>query len=61
MATPWLITLAAAGAALLAAKGYTTDPALVTEALGAGTVVCCAALGSCLLPQRRERTSEPGS
>jgi hypothetical protein len=61
VATPWLITLAAAGAALLAADGYTADPALVTEVLGAGTVVCCAALGSCLLPQRRGRTSEPGS
>jgi hypothetical protein len=61
MATPWLITLAAAGAALLAAEGYTADPALVTAALGAGTVVCFAALGSCLLPQRRERAGEPGT
>jgi hypothetical protein len=61
IATPWLIMLSAAGAALLAAEGYTADPALVTAALGAGTAVVCAALGGSLLPQRRERTSEPRS
>jgi hypothetical protein len=61
MATPWLIMLSAVGAALLAAEEFTAHPVLVTAALGAGTVVGCSALGSSLLPQRPERTSEPGS
>jgi len=61
IATPWLLMLSAVGAAFLAAEGFTADPALVTAALGAGTVVGGAALGSSWLPQRRERTSEPGS
>jgi len=61
VATPWLLMLSAVGAALLAAEGYTVDPALVTAALGAGAAVGCAALGSTWLPQRRERTSEPGN
>jgi hypothetical protein len=61
MATPWLIMLSTAGVALLTAKGFAADPALVSAALGAGTVMCCAALGSSWLRQRRERISEPGS
>ncbi len=61
IATPWLLMLSTVGAALLAAEGFAADPALVTAALGAGTVVGCAALGSSWLPQRRERGSEPGS
>jgi hypothetical protein len=61
IATPWLIMLSAVGTGLLAAEGFAADPALVTAALGAGTVVGCAALGSSWLLQRRERTSEPGS
>jgi hypothetical protein len=61
IATPWLIMLSTVGAALLAAEGFAADPALVTAALGAGTVVGCAALGSNWLPQRRERGSEPES
>jgi hypothetical protein len=60
IATPWLIMLSSVGAALLAAEGFVADPALVTAALGVGTVVGCAALGSSWLLQRRERTSEPG-
>jgi hypothetical protein len=61
IATPWLIMLSSVGAALLAAEGFAADPALVTAALGAGTVVGCAALGSSWVLQRREHTSEPGS
>lgn len=61
MATPWLIMLSTAGVALLTAKGFAADPALVTAALGAGIVMCSAALGSNWLQQRRERISEPGS
>lgn len=61
MATPWLIMLSAAGAALLTAEGYTADPAMVTTALGAGTAIACAALASSILWDRRERTTEPGS
>jgi hypothetical protein len=61
IATPWLLMLSTVGAALLAAEGFAADPALVTAALGAGTVVGCAALGSSWLPARRERGSEPGS
>jgi len=61
MATPWLIMLSAVGSALLSAEGFVAHPALVTAALGAGTVVGCVALGSSWLPQRGERTSDPGS
>ena len=61
IATPWLIMLSAVGAACLGAEGYATDPALVTVAIGAGTAVGCAALGSSLLMQREERTGDPGS
>ena len=62
MATPWLIMLLAVGVALLTAKEFVADPALVTAAaLGAGTVVGCAALGGSWLRQREERISEPGS
>jgi hypothetical protein len=61
MATPWLVMLAAAGAALLAAVGYTAHPALVIGALGTGAVASCAVLGSDWLLQRRERTSEARS
>jgi hypothetical protein len=53
--------LSTVGTALLAAEGFAADPALVAAALGAGTVVVCAALGSSWRPQRRERGSEPGS
>jgi hypothetical protein len=60
IATPWLIMLSAVGAALLGAEGYAADPALVTAAIGAGTAVGCAALGSSLLQQRGEHTSDPG-
>jgi hypothetical protein len=59
MATPWLIMLSVFGAGLLAAEGYAADPALVTAALGAGTAVSCAALGSEWLLRRRERTANP--
>jgi hypothetical protein len=61
IATPWLLMVSTIGAALLAAEGFAADPALVTAALAAGTVVGGAALGSSWLPQRRERGSEPGS
>jgi anaerobic C4-dicarboxylate transporter len=61
IATPWLIMLSTAGIALLIAKGSAADPALVTVAFGAGTVMCCAALGSSWLRQCREGISEPGS
>lgn len=61
MATPWLIMLSTIGVGLLAAKGFTIDPALVAASLGAGTAVACAALGSTWLPERGERTGEPGS
>jgi len=61
LATPWVIMLSAFGAALLAADGYAADPALVTTGLAAGTAIGCAALGSSILLQRRERISEPGS
>jgi hypothetical protein len=61
IATPWLVMLSTVGVALLAAEGFAADPELVTAALGAGTVVVCAALGSSWRPQRRERGSEPGS
>jgi hypothetical protein len=43
MATPWLIMPSTVGVAVLTAKGFATDPALVTAALGAGTVTLCAA------------------
>jgi hypothetical protein len=61
IATPWLLMLSTVGTALLAAEGFAADPALVAAALGAGTVVVCAALGSSWRPQRRERGSEPGN
>jgi hypothetical protein len=61
MATPWLIMLLTVGVALLTAGGFVADPALVTAALGAATVVSFAALGGSYLWQRRERISEPGS
>jgi hypothetical protein len=61
MATPWLIMLSTVAVALLTAKGFAADPALVTAALGAGTVICCMALGSSFLHDRRERATEPGS
>ena len=61
MATPWLIMLSTAGVALLTAKGFAADPALVTAALGVGTVICCMALCSSWFQQRRERATEPGS
>jgi hypothetical protein len=61
IATPWLLMLSTVGVALLAAEGFAADPELVTAALGAGTVVVCAALGSSWRPQRRERGSEPGN
>jgi hypothetical protein len=53
--------LSTANVALLTAKTFVADPALVTAARGAGTVICCAALGSSWLQQHRERISEPGS
>jgi hypothetical protein len=61
VATPWLIMLWTAGVALLVARGSAADPALVTVAFGAGTVMCCAALGSGSLRQCREGISGPGS
>lgn len=61
IATPWVIMLSAVGAALLAADAYTAYPALVTAALGAGTIVVCLTLGSTWLPQRREHIGQPGS
>ena len=61
IATPWVIMLSAVGAALLGAEAYAAYPALVTAALGAGTIVVCCALGSSWLPQHRERIGEPGS
>jgi hypothetical protein len=61
MATPWLIMLSTAGVALLTAKGFAADPALATAALGAGTIMCCMALGNSWLQERRERASDLGS
>jgi hypothetical protein len=42
MATPWLIMTLTVGVAVLTAKGFAADPALVITALGAGTVTLCA-------------------
>jgi hypothetical protein len=61
IATPWVIMLSVVGAALLSADAYTAYPALVTAALGAGTIVLCWALGSSWLPQHRERIGQPGN
>ena len=61
IATPWLIMLSAVGAAFLSAEGFVIDPALVAAALGVGTVVGCALLGSIWFVQRGERTSDPES
>jgi hypothetical protein len=43
MATPWLIMPSTVGVAVLTAKGFTADPALVAAVLGAGMVTLCAA------------------
>jgi hypothetical protein len=61
VATPWLIMLSRVGVVFLTARGFAADTALVTAALGAGTVMCCAALGSSWLRRGRERISEPGA
>jgi hypothetical protein len=42
MATPWLIMPLTVGVAVLTAKGFAADPALVAAGLGAGTVALCA-------------------
>ena len=60
VATPWLIMLSRVGVVFLTARGFAADTALVTAALGAGTVMC-AALGSSWLRRGRERISEPGA
>jgi hypothetical protein len=53
--------LSRVGVVFLTARGFAADTALVTAALGAGTVMCCAALGSSWLRRGREGISEPGS
>jgi hypothetical protein len=52
MATPWMTTLLAVGAACLAAEGYAADPALVIAALCVTAAVGCWALGSSWLGVR---------
>ena len=42
IATPWLIMTSTVGVAVLSAKGWAADPALVAAALGAGTLTLCA-------------------
>jgi len=61
MAIRWLIMLSAAGVAFLIARGFAAGPAVVTAALGAGTVMCSAVPGSGWLRQHRERISGPGA
>ena len=55
VATPWLVLNGTTGVALLAAKGYESNPALVASLLGFAGAACLVALGGCLADWVRAR------
>ena len=55
VATPWLVLSGTTGVALLAAKGYESNPALVASLLGFAAAACLVALGGCLADWARAR------
>jgi hypothetical protein len=55
VATPWLVLNGTTGVALLAAKGYESNPALMAGLLGFAGATCLVVLGGCLADWVRAR------